>query len=91
MVHYGPWPVEPGCRLGGQDNPAHQEPESLRRLLGELQLGERQGVAVSPQGGAHVARREKSRYTTGHGLSGPAADLEAVEQDLAHPRPKTSA
>jgi hypothetical protein len=52
MLHYGLCTVWPGCQLGGQG--LLRSIRSPRRQLGELQLGERQDVVVSPRGSAHV-------------------------------------
>ncbi len=70
---YGLWPPGLACRLGGRVR-LRRSP-SPRRQLEKLQLGELQDLAASPRGVSHVVCRARSRYTTGLGPSGSAADL----------------
>jgi hypothetical protein len=53
VVHYWPWPVGPGCRLGGQGR--HRRIRSPKRQLGDSSLKSDKDVAASPQDGAHVS------------------------------------
>ncbi len=69
-----PWLAD---QLGGRG--LLRRSRSPRRQLEKLQLGpslgELQDLAASPRGVAHVVCRARSRYITGSGPSGAAADL----------------
>jgi hypothetical protein len=71
--HYGLWPPGLAGQLGGRGQ--LRRIRSPKSQLGELQHGGLQGLEASPRGVEHSVCRARSRYITGLGPSGSAADL----------------